>query len=77
MLAEARALAGGSRRRRRSPTRAVKAVVAATEGLTVEQGYAALRDGSIPAYDRAMASEDAEEGPRAFAEGREPVWRGE
>jgi hypothetical protein len=24
-----------------------------------------------------MASADAEEGPRAFAEDREPVWRGE
>jgi hypothetical protein len=24
-----------------------------------------------------MASADAEEGPRAFAEGRKPVWRGE
>jgi crotonobetainyl-CoA hydratase len=58
-------------------TRAVKATLAASEGLTVEQGFAALRDGRIPAYDRAMASADAEEGPRAFAEGREPVWRGE
>lgn len=58
-------------------TRAVKGTLAATEGLTVEEGFRALRDGSIPAYDRAMASEDAEEGPRAFAEGREPVWRGE
>jgi crotonobetainyl-CoA hydratase len=58
-------------------TRAVKATLAATEGMTVEEGFAALRDGLIPAYDRAMASADAEEGPRAFAEGREPVWRGE
>jgi crotonobetainyl-CoA hydratase len=58
-------------------TRAVMAIVAATEQMTVEQGFSALRDGSIPAYDRAMASADAEEGPRAFAEGRKPVWRGE
>ena len=40
------------------------------------RGYRALRDGSIPAYQRAMASEDAKEGPRAFAEKRDPVWRG-
>jgi crotonobetainyl-CoA hydratase len=58
-------------------TRAVMAILAATEGMTVEQGFRVLRDGSIPAYERAMASADAEEGPRAFAEGREPVWRGE
>jgi crotonobetainyl-CoA hydratase len=58
-------------------TRAVKATLAVSEGLTVEEGFAALRDGRSPVYDRAMASADAEEGPRAFAEGREPVWRGE
>jgi len=58
-------------------TRAVMAIVAATEGMTVEQGFQALRDGGIPAYDRAMGSADAEEGARAFAEGRDPVWRGE
>lgn len=56
--------------------RAVKAIVAATEGCPVEDGYRALRDGSIPAYDRALDSEDADEGPRAFTEGRDPVWRG-
>ncbi len=58
-------------------TQAVKATLAATERLTVEEGFAAIRSGRVPAYDRAMASDDAEEGPRAFAEGREPTWRGE
>ncbi|MFN8160534.1 MAG: enoyl-CoA hydratase-related protein [Solirubrobacterales bacterium] len=57
-------------------TRAVKATLAATEGLTVEQGFEAIRSGRVPAYDRAVGSEDAEEGPRAFAEGRDPEWRG-
>lgn len=57
-------------------TRAVKAIVAATEGRSVEDGYRALNDGSISAYDRALASEDAQEGPRAFAERRDPEWRG-
>ncbi len=57
--------------------RAVKAIVDATAELPVEQGYAAMRGGGIPAYDRVLASEDAREGPRAFAEGRDPVWRGE
>ena len=57
--------------------RAVKATLAATERLTVAESFAALRDGSVAAYDRAMASADAEEGPLAFTEGRDPVWRGE
>jgi crotonobetainyl-CoA hydratase len=57
-------------------TRAVKAIVAATEGLAVDDAYRALSEGSIPAYDRALASEDAREGPRAFSEGRSPEWKG-
>jgi crotonobetainyl-CoA hydratase len=56
--------------------RAVKAVVAATEHLDAETAYARLRDGSISAYVRMLESEDADEGPRAFAEGRPPVWKG-
>jgi crotonobetainyl-CoA hydratase len=57
-------------------TRAVKAIVEATEDRSVQEGFVALHDGSIPRYGEALDSEDAEEGPRAFAEGREPVWRG-
>jgi crotonobetainyl-CoA hydratase len=77
LLEEARALAAEIDATAPLAVRAVKGTLAATEGLTVEEAFAALRDGSIPAYDRAMASADAEEGARAFAEGREPVWRGE
>jgi enoyl-CoA hydratase/carnithine racemase len=57
--------------------RAVKATVLGTEELAVERGYEAMRDGSIPALARAQGSEDAKEGPRAFAEGRDPEWSGE
>ncbi len=57
--------------------RAVKAIVDATEEVPVREGYAKLRDGSIPAVQRVNASADAKEGPRAFAEGRDPVWRSE
>ncbi len=55
---------------------AVKAVVAATSHLSVRDGYALMASGGIPAYERMRTSEDALEGPRAFAEKRDPVWRG-
>jgi crotonobetainyl-CoA hydratase len=55
-------------------TRAVKAVVRASEGLGTEDAYAAMRE--VPAYREMLTSEDAAEGPRAFAEGRSPNWRG-
>jgi crotonobetainyl-CoA hydratase len=57
--------------------RAVKAIVDATVDLPVPEGYRRLRDGSIAALKRVERSADAAEGPRAFAEGRDPVWRGE
>ena len=55
---------------------AVKAVDAATAHLPLPEAYAAMRGGRIPAYDRVLASEDMQEGPRAFAAKRPPVWRG-
>ena len=76
LLPTARALAADIESAAPLSVRAVKAIVGATEELSVEEGYRALSDGSIPAYDRAMASEDSKEGPQAFAEKRDPVWRG-
>ncbi len=56
--------------------RAMKAIVEATEQVSVAQGYRMIREGSVPAYTRANESDDSKEGPKAFAEKREPVWRG-
>ncbi|MFP6744168.1 MAG: enoyl-CoA hydratase-related protein, partial [Alphaproteobacteria bacterium] len=53
-----------------------KAAINAAEPYTVEDAYAHLRGGNVAAYDAVHASEDAKEGPRAFAEGRDPVWQG-
>lgn len=55
---------------------AVKEVLRATEHLGVEDAYAAMRSGRMAAYERMLSSEDVVEGPRAFAEGREPRWQG-
>jgi len=55
---------------------AIKAVVRETEMLSNEECYALMRSGNLSAFEAMLASEDAKEGPRAFAEKREPVWRG-
>ena len=55
---------------------AIKAVVARTRHLSVQDAYREMASGGIPAYERQRASEDALEGPRALAEKRPPTWRG-
>jgi crotonobetainyl-CoA hydratase len=55
---------------------AARDILRATEGLEVEQAYTLMRSGDIPSYRTMLTSEDALEGPRAFAEGRLPQWQG-
>lgn len=55
---------------------AVQEILAATAGLDVRDGFARLRAGDLTAYTRMQQSEDAAEGPCAFAEKRPPQWRG-
>lgn len=55
---------------------AARQVLRATEGMTVRQGYELMRSGSLRSYRAMLESEDALEGPRAFAEGRPPKWMG-
>ncbi len=55
---------------------AVKEIARETEARALESCYDLLRSGSLKTYGRMLASEDAREGPRAFAQKRSPVWQG-
>ena len=47
-----------------------------TESMTAFDGLAHIRSGTVESYERMLTSEDAEEGPRSFAEKRAPKWTG-
>jgi len=54
---------------------AVKQVLRATEATSVDDGYRVLRSEALPAYRAMLTSADAQEGPLAFSEKRQPIWR--
>jgi crotonobetainyl-CoA hydratase len=76
LMAEARALAERIVAAAPLSVMAIKAVLARTQGMSVEDGYRAMRGGGIAAYERMKDSADYLEGARAFAEKRKPVWSG-
>jgi crotonobetainyl-CoA hydratase len=76
LMAEARALAERIVAAAPLSVMAIKAVLARTQGMSVEDGYRAMRGGGIAAYERMKHSADYLEGAKAFAEKRKPVWSG-
>jgi crotonobetainyl-CoA hydratase len=76
LMDQARALAGQMVAGAPLSLAAVKELVRYRESHSLEQCHAASRSGELKGYQRMLDSEDAREGPKAFAEKRAPVWRG-
>ncbi|MDE0046489.1 MAG: enoyl-CoA hydratase-related protein [bacterium] len=55
---------------------ATKEAVRHTMHMSVPDCFRTLRGGGLPIYSRMLASDDAKEGPRAFAEKRKPRFTG-
>ncbi|MFC5385037.1 carnitinyl-CoA dehydratase [Aquamicrobium segne] len=55
---------------------AIKETARLAEGLAFQDAMNRVTRRQLPTVDRLYGSQDHEEGPRAFAEGRDPVWKG-
>jgi len=54
---------------------AIKQIDRRTRHLALNDAYAELRSGDMELYEQMLVSDDAAEGPTAFAEKRDPQWK--
>ncbi len=79
LMETARAIARGISQGAPLALQALKEVLITMESMPVREAMALVRPGGksgLPIYSRIESSEDAIEGIRAFAEKREPKWKG-
>ena len=76
LMTEARALADRIVAMAPLAVTAIIDVVRQTEGLDTKAAFDHLRSGDLATYETMLTSNDAEEGPAAFAEKRDPNWTG-
>ena len=75
VMAEARALAARIVQAAPLAVAAISEIRNRTRHLSVADAFQLLRSGEMTGYETMLVSEDAAEGPAAFAEGRAPRWQ--
>ena len=56
--------------------KAIKEILRGIDGVNTREAFHRINQREFPIHRQMLTSEDHDEGPRAFAEKREPIWKG-